>query len=150
MLLKNIFLIFVLLKASVMAEKFLAYEYNGIRRLTSKWNDPLYVSFINWSSCWFTGMVFKGCCIYKGDIIYIDNPSSKGSSKWFHRIDVKKGNKITYVEFNEHGSYKISCTKKEQILKGDLRDEMATCISSGCLTKYGWVNRGAIADQRSV
>ncbi|OUM66713.1 hypothetical protein PIROE2DRAFT_59219 [Piromyces sp. E2] len=153
MILKNIVLTFGLLIASAMSESFHAYDFNTDNRLTTYTGKKLHTYFIDNASCWFADGLKKACCIDRGDITYVGDHGNQTGDKWKHCVTVKKGNKITYIEYHEYLSkddrIERYCTKKEVTLNGNLKDARAHCVKTGCLTRYGWVNRAAIASQRN-
>ncbi|OUM66715.1 hypothetical protein PIROE2DRAFT_6032 [Piromyces sp. E2] len=52
-----------------------------------------------------------------------------------------------YTRYNGRTVVDSHCSISHEILNRDLNDARAHCVKTGCLTRYGWFNKGAIESQ---
>ncbi|OUM62366.1 hypothetical protein PIROE2DRAFT_61950 [Piromyces sp. E2] len=126
----------------------MAESYDAYYPDTGEKNSGVKVYFRDNSSCWYNDYFFQeGCCINKGEVEKVYSIFRSGE-KWNHCIDVKKGNKVTDARLVLYYYNEFKCNPNESVLQIDLVNTKAHCINTGCLTRYGWFNKGAIASQR--
>ena len=148
MLSKQIILLFTLFLA-VFAENYDAYEGGKFgRKHTSRAEYKLQVYYApDKASCWYVnlGDSQPACCLKTGKVVQRDAIGETG--KFFDEcINANKGVPIYDVKFNIHWDnafrYQWSCQKESRGLGQSISKVKARCNKYGCLTRYGWIDKG--------